>query len=989
SPPLTPRPRYHNHPAFQPDPSVTDIENQKNYQNLFGDFKKTANSNSVDSVVPFVGLIIGTYDVKNPDPSSVMNWFHIKNTGTGGSVPWPMSLETTTRRHRRNVPDDARKKLTEDGANIRQQQRKARMIESQMRLKVSALKMSTKNYPPKPGAAKAAPAATAPVLCLPVSAEPDKSEAVTDAPASEEVAPPLLDLAEAPPGTTATVVVEAPLEPSPAAPEPAPAAEDPVAATATAEPAAEKPTENLPPLPVPQSDRKEPAIEGESASAPVETTAMEIDPTPAPGNIIVDNMSAYCLGCVLWYSGLPVSSKSVQHDGCDRAVCAAHYKTSGHRCSARVPMPGLLYCATHRKEHKEEHPQDAPSKTPLGRRFQRRASNLMTIGVAKEILLKAVEDGSLEIPKEFYVTAAPPQAPTVFESVPFYGQEEGVVDPNDAAAQAAAQAAAAETAVLDQLAGWVERAAAVQNKALSQIAKARAAFEEAQENRRSAKEETIRAKETKQWEFHNAKRETDSTAKAVAESMANEINVLRHFISYVEKSDFFDVHVMTAGYVKSFRKFCGSKKAAIELVKAHCAYEEGTQRIRSKYPHRYPPFPKTPLGIELVESPGGVVIERVEQVAEMEKEKEPTVIEVPREEFVVRPAEFSQFGLSESEWRDAALSAEESIAFDAIVGQRKDVSKASKAIVACALSPDGTAEAAMDDITAFLLLTIEQDALTHGAVDMIKHYATNPSRIKTFEKWKACGPSSASFEMNHLEKMCGSLLKWVALLPLNATEAIPGEGKDVRLLWVVSIIRFVVAAWGEIKVVNDGAKRLSRPPVGDRAARELAKRERDKLRHKVASAKKKAEKEKVAAEETLAAATAAEKQSGSKEKKEKEKEKKEKEKKEKEKEKREKEKEEENKKKSGRSRAKKEAEDEGGGGKAAPSRPGGRGGTRAAAAVLVDAGEQEKKAASRGRGKAAAEETKKGRKVAQSGAKRASGKRAPSPVQRAGTKKKR
>jgi hypothetical protein len=42
--------------------------------------------------------------------------------------------------------------------------------------------------------------------------------------------------------------------------------------------------------------------------------------------------------------------------------------------------------------------------------------------------------------------------------------------------------------------------------------------------------------------------------------MANEINALRHFISYVEKSDFFDVHVMAAQYAKSFRRFCGSKK---------------------------------------------------------------------------------------------------------------------------------------------------------------------------------------------------------------------------------------------------------------------------------------------------------------------------------------------------------------------------------------------------------------------------------------------
>ncbi|EED89082.1 predicted protein, partial [Thalassiosira pseudonana CCMP1335] len=45
---------YHSHPTFQPDPSVTDIENQANYQQL-----KTG------SVCPFVGLIVGTYDNRN------------------------------------------------------------------------------------------------------------------------------------------------------------------------------------------------------------------------------------------------------------------------------------------------------------------------------------------------------------------------------------------------------------------------------------------------------------------------------------------------------------------------------------------------------------------------------------------------------------------------------------------------------------------------------------------------------------------------------------------------------------------------------------------------------------------------------------------------------------------------------------------------------------------------------------------------------------
>jgi len=45
---------YHSHPTFQPDPSVTDIENQSIYQTMFG-----ASHNH-----PFVGLIVGTYDCK-------------------------------------------------------------------------------------------------------------------------------------------------------------------------------------------------------------------------------------------------------------------------------------------------------------------------------------------------------------------------------------------------------------------------------------------------------------------------------------------------------------------------------------------------------------------------------------------------------------------------------------------------------------------------------------------------------------------------------------------------------------------------------------------------------------------------------------------------------------------------------------------------------------------------------------------------------------
>lgn len=49
---------YHSHPKFNPDPSITDIENQSNYQQLFqSDILKSENNH----VCPFVGLIIGTY----------------------------------------------------------------------------------------------------------------------------------------------------------------------------------------------------------------------------------------------------------------------------------------------------------------------------------------------------------------------------------------------------------------------------------------------------------------------------------------------------------------------------------------------------------------------------------------------------------------------------------------------------------------------------------------------------------------------------------------------------------------------------------------------------------------------------------------------------------------------------------------------------------------------------------------------------------------
>ena len=72
---------YHSHPSFQPDPSLMDIHNQGSYQQLF-----QPKSDNSDAICPFVGLIVGTYDPKNPTAESVMRWFHVTPKETGNST---------------------------------------------------------------------------------------------------------------------------------------------------------------------------------------------------------------------------------------------------------------------------------------------------------------------------------------------------------------------------------------------------------------------------------------------------------------------------------------------------------------------------------------------------------------------------------------------------------------------------------------------------------------------------------------------------------------------------------------------------------------------------------------------------------------------------------------------------------------------------------------------------------------------------------------
>ena len=117
---------YHSHPDFQPIPSVTDVDNQASYQQLFQGSTESKSRNN-EPVSPFVGLIVGTYDGKNPTSHSVMRWFHVrpKETEEGNFVNFPMNLRTTNRHYRRmrfdnkHEENSIRKTMTVRGTDIR------------------------------------------------------------------------------------------------------------------------------------------------------------------------------------------------------------------------------------------------------------------------------------------------------------------------------------------------------------------------------------------------------------------------------------------------------------------------------------------------------------------------------------------------------------------------------------------------------------------------------------------------------------------------------------------------------------------------------------------------------------------------------------------------------------------------------------------------------------------------------------------------------
>ena len=78
---------YHSHPVFPNQPSLRDIENQSNYQKLFNDAEVIDDGDNLSAEkyamlmrrknCPFVGAIVGPYDLRNPSAVSDIRYFHV------------------------------------------------------------------------------------------------------------------------------------------------------------------------------------------------------------------------------------------------------------------------------------------------------------------------------------------------------------------------------------------------------------------------------------------------------------------------------------------------------------------------------------------------------------------------------------------------------------------------------------------------------------------------------------------------------------------------------------------------------------------------------------------------------------------------------------------------------------------------------------------------------------------------------------------------
>lgn len=110
---------YHSHPAFAPDPSIRDIENQTSYQQLFQRRIERQHVDGLKSSVeisePFVGLIVGTYDTKRDTPVSLFRYFHTRGEKVSGGarreIYMPYELVPTRRQYRSVLSDERRAEI--------------------------------------------------------------------------------------------------------------------------------------------------------------------------------------------------------------------------------------------------------------------------------------------------------------------------------------------------------------------------------------------------------------------------------------------------------------------------------------------------------------------------------------------------------------------------------------------------------------------------------------------------------------------------------------------------------------------------------------------------------------------------------------------------------------------------------------------------------------------------------------------------------------
>ena len=220
---------YHSHPRFMAEPSVTDIENQRQYQTLFEDDAK-------DGPAPFVGLIVGTYDQAATGPRSVFRYFHVApppDDVRAGDAVLPMALRAQVRSYKRGVTDDIRAKrregFKEPPPKPPGQDKPFAFLKAGHLLGCACCPPGAKPAPVIAQACAPAPAACAPFpppAAEPVAAEPAVEPAAAPAPAEPAPAP------AAPPSMTSLLPPAPP--PAPAAPAPAPVPPAPAPAPQTA-----------------------------------------------------------------------------------------------------------------------------------------------------------------------------------------------------------------------------------------------------------------------------------------------------------------------------------------------------------------------------------------------------------------------------------------------------------------------------------------------------------------------------------------------------------------------------------------------------------------------------------------------------------------------------------------------------------------------------------------------------------------------------------